>query len=85
MPNPLTIADASDLVDKAIQSIWIKGSVKQPFYSQYFNTTTGVTDYYMKDSSISGLGYATRVVENAVVTAESPVQGFDQTLMSIGL
>ena len=43
------------------------------------NVETGITDYYMKDSSLSGLGYAGRIVENAAVTAASPVQGFDKT------
>jgi hypothetical protein len=42
-----------------------------------------VVDYYLKDSSLSGLGYAGRIVENAVVTAASPVQGFDKTYTQI--
>lgn len=83
MPNPLNISDAVDLTDVAIQDIWIKGSEKNPLYEQYFNVETGVTDYLIKDSSISGLGYAGRIVENAAVTAASPVQGFDRTYTQV--
>lgn len=56
--------------------IWLKGSEKESrMFEQYFNVETGVTDYYMKDSSLSGLGYAGRITENAAITASSPVQG----------
>src|SRR3990167_1090118 len=83
MPNPLIITDAADLVDVAIQQIDLKGSEKNQFYKQYYNVETGVVDYYLKDSSLSGLGYATRIVENAAVTSESPVQGFDKTYTQV--
>ena len=83
MPNPLNINDAADLVDVAIQDIWLKGSERQTFYNQYFNVETGVQDYYLKDSSLSGLGLAGRVVENAAVTSQSPVQGFDKTYTQV--
>ncbi|MFZ2151783.1 MAG: hypothetical protein WAV09_01600 [Minisyncoccia bacterium] len=83
MPNPLSISDAADLVDVSIQDVWLKGSVKNTFYDQYYNVETGVTDYYMKDSSMGGLGYAGRIVENASVTAASPVQGFDKTYTQV--
>ena len=80
MPNPLSLSDAADLIDVSIQQIWLKGSEKESkLYEQYFNVETGVTDYYMKDSSLTGLGYAGRIVENAAITAASPVQGFDRT------
>ena len=79
MPNPLTLNDAADLIDISIQDIWLKGSERQRFFDQYYNVETGVADYYMKDSSLTGLGFAGRVVENAAVTAQSPVQGFDRT------
>ena len=80
MPNPLNLTDAADLIDISIQDIFLKGSEKfSRYYDQYFNVETGVVDYYMKDSSLSGLGYADRIVENAAITASSPVQGFDRT------
>lgn len=76
MPNPLTLTDAADLIDVSIQDIWLKGSEKESqLFKQYYNVETGVSDYYLKDSSLTGLGYAGRVVENAAVTAASPVQG----------
>lgn len=80
MPNPLSLSDAADLIDISIQDIFLKGSEKESrLYEQYMNVEAGVTDYYTKDSSLSGLGYAGRIVENAAVTASSPVQGFDKT------
>ena len=84
MPNPLNLSDAADLIDVSIQDIWLKGSEKESrMFEQYYNTETGVMDYYLKDSSMSGLGYAGRIVENAAVTASSPVQGFDKTYTQV--
>ncbi len=84
MPSPLSLSDAADLVDVAIQDIWLKGSEKESrLFEQYYNVETGVVDYYLKDSSLSGLGYAGRIVENAAVTATSPVQGFDKTYTQV--
>lgn len=84
MPNPLSLSDAADLVDVSIQDIWLKGSeAETSLYKQYFNVESGVVDYYMKDSSLNGLGYAGRISENAAVTASSPVQGFDKTYTQV--
>jgi len=84
MPNPLSLSDAADLVDVSIQDIWLKGSSDEGrLYKEYFNVETGVVDYYSKDSSLSGLGYAGRIVENAAVTAASPVQGLDKTYTQV--
>jgi len=84
MPNPLSLSDAADLIDVSIQDIWLKGSEKESrLFEQYYNVETGVVDYYLKDSSLSGLGYAGRIVENAAVTAASPVQGFDRTYTQV--
>lgn len=83
MAIPLQISDAADLVDLSIQDLWLKGSEKNVFYDKYFNVDNSVTDLYTKDSSLSGLGYASRIVENAAVTAESPVQGFDKTYTQV--
>lgn len=81
MPTPLTINDAADLIDLSIGKIWLKGSESESsLFKQYYNVETGVTDYNLKDSSLSGLGYAGRIVENASVVAASPVQGYDKTL-----
>src|SRR3990167_4296134 len=37
----------------------------------------------MKDSSLSGLGSASRIVENALITSEAPVQGYDKTYTQV--
>ena len=84
MPNPLNLSDAADLIDVSIQQIWLKGSEKESqMFKQYYNVETGVVDYYLKDSSLTGLGYAGRITENAAVTAASPVQGFDRTYTQV--
>lgn len=81
MAAPLTITQAADLVDRSIQDIFIKETniEKKKIYPQYVNVVTGVTDYYMKDSSLSGFGQASRITENAVFRQEAPVQGYDKT------
>ena len=81
MPTPMHITDAADLYDPSIQKMFIKTAGKDPEdYKKVCTVETGVTDYVRKDSSISGLGEADFVdPENAVLTRESPVQGFDQT------
>ena len=84
MPNPLNLSDAADLIDVSIQEIFLKGSEKESkMYADYYNVETGVADYYLKDSGISGLGYAGRVVENAAITSASPVQTFDKTYTQV--
>lgn len=85
MSAPLTLAEAVDLTDVAIQDIYLKESKleKTRVYDKYFNTVTGVTDYYLKDSSLSGLGEAARITENAVITSEVPVQGYDKTYTQV--
>src|SRR3990167_3907805 len=85
MAAPLTLGQAVDLTDVAIQDIYLKESKleKKSVYDKYFNVVTGVTDYYLKDSSLSGLGEAARITENAVVTSEIPVQGYDQTYTQV--
>ncbi len=80
MPSPLKIADAADLVDRSIQNVWLKENpTSETYYDKMYNVTKGVTDLYMKDSSLSGYGNPGRVIEQGVIAAESPVQGFDQT------
>lgn len=85
MSAPLTLAQAVDLTDVAIQDIYLKESTlqKESKYDKYYNVVSGVTDYYLKDSSLSGLGDAARIAENAVVTSEIPVQGYDKTYTQV--
>ena len=79
MPAPLTIGQAADLVDKSIQNIFLKSSEPEVQYKKYFNFRT-TTDYYEKDSGISGLGESDFVDENAVITSDVPIQTYDKTL-----
>lgn len=84
MAEPLTLSDAADLIDVSIQDIFLKGSEKESRqYEQYYNVEPGVLDYHLKDSSLTGLGYAGRIVETASVTSASPVQGFDKTYTQV--
>ncbi len=85
MSAPFTLAQGVDLTDVAIQDIYLKESKleKKSKYDKYYNVVTGVTDYYLKDSSLSGLGEAARISENAVVTSEVPVQGYDKTYTQV--
>lgn len=82
--SPLTIGQAADLVDLSIQKVWLKPTVEATeYYKKFSNVTTGVTDYYMKDSSLSGLGSASRMTEQATIVSEAPVQGFDQVYTQV--
>lgn len=78
MSAPLTIGQAADLVDKSIQSIFVKSSEPKVQYKSYFNFRT-TTDYYEKDSGISGLGESDFVDENSVITSDVPIQTNDKT------
>ena len=78
MSAPYNIAQAADLVDLSIQKVFLKSSNPELQYPKYFNVRT-TSDYYDKDSSLTGLGEADFVDENAVITSDTPVQGFDKT------
>jgi len=78
MSAPYNIAQAADTVDLSIQKMFTKSSEPALDYPKYFNVRT-TTDYYDKDSSLSGLGEADFVDENGVIQSDTPVQGFDKT------
>lgn len=78
MSAPLNIAQAADLVDVSIQNVYEKASEPVVMYKKYFNFRT-TTDYLEKDSSISGVGEADFVDENAVIISDTPIQGYDKT------
>lgn len=75
---PLNIAQAADLVDLSIQKVFLKSSDPENQYSKFFNVRS-TEDYYEKDSSLSGLGEADFVDENAVIISDIPLQGYDKT------
>ena len=78
MSAPLNLAQAADLIDVSIQKVFMKTSEPEAKYKKYFNYRT-TTDYYEKDSSLSGLLEADFVDENGVVVVDTPVQGYDKT------
>ena len=81
MAAPLTLSQAADAVDLSIQKYFLKDKIYgEEYFRKFYNVTTGVTDYYMKDSGLSGLGLASRVVESAVIVSEAPIQTFDKVL-----
>jgi len=81
----LTLGDAADLTDVAIQKIFLKQTEleKKTYFDKYYNVETGVVDRFLKDSSLSGMGQAARIVENSVITSEAPVQGYDKTYTQV--
>lgn len=78
MSAPLTIGQAADLVDLSIQKIFLKTSEPEAQYKKYFNFRT-TTDYYDKDSGLSGLSESDFVDENGVIMSDTPVQTYDKT------
>lgn len=81
----MTLSTAADLIDLSIQKIYPKMSKlldQEETFRQIFNVRQ-TEDYYEKDSSLSGFGEAARITENAVIIAESPVQGFDKTYTQV--
>lgn len=85
MALPFTLGDAVDLTDVAIQKIWLKSSdvEKETYYDKYAHVEKGVSDLYLKDSSITGLGQAARIPEQAIIIGEAPVQGYDKTYTQV--
>ena len=81
----MTLGDAADLTDVAIQRIWILVSdlERTTTYDKYFNIESGVTDRLLRDSSLTGLTNAARVIENSIITGEAPLQGNDQTYTQV--
>lgn len=83
MPAPMTLAQAADLIDLSIQSVYKKHAPKtEENYKKYYYVAN-TEDYYEKDSSLSGFGEASRITDNAVIMAETPVQGFDRTYTQV--
>ena len=78
MSSPLNIAQAADLIDLSIQEIYEKSSEPEVKYPEYFNVRK-TEDYLEKDSSLSGLGEADFVDENAALMSDVPVQGYKKT------
>lgn len=71
----MNIAQAADLVDLSIQDVYEKSSDPEDLFKKFFNFRT-TEDYLEKDSSLSGLGEADFVDENAAIISDTPIQGY---------
>lgn len=78
MPSPLNLGQIVDLTNNAIQKIFEKQATTEEQYKKFYNFRT-TEDLIEKDSSLSGLAEAEFTDENAEITEDVPVQGFDQT------
>lgn len=81
--TPMTLQSAADLIDLSIQKIQKKQTnLELEVAKDLYNQTT-TSDYYEKDSSLSGFGEASRMTENAIIISETPVQGYDKTYTQV--
>jgi len=78
MASPFNLGQFVDATNNAIQNIWRKEADTQEQFRKFYNYRT-TEDLIEKDSSISGLSEAEFTDENAEITEDVPVQGFDQT------
>ena len=78
MSSPFNLGQFVDSTNLAIQKIVKKEAVVDLMLKKYYNFRT-TEDLIEKDSSISGLKEAEFTTENAQVTEDTPVQGFDQS------
>lgn len=79
--SPLNLGQIADTTNLAIQKMFKKDSDAQDGamqFKKYFNVRT-TEDYIEKDSSLSGLSEAEFTDENAEITEDVPIQGYDQT------
>lgn len=84
MSAPLNISQASRLLDLSFQKKYLKTSTPDPMYKKYFNYRT-TSDYYEKDTGLSGLGEADFVDENGVVIVDTPIQTNSKTYTQNGV
>lgn len=78
MSSPFNLGQFVDSTNLAIQKIVKKEAEPELMLKKYYNFRT-TEDLIEKDSSISGLKEAEFTTENAEVTEDVPVQGFDQS------
>lgn len=76
---PFDLDSASDLTDLSIQSIWIKSKSDLKEYHKDYYYVEPVSDYIVKDSSITSISTFSKVPENGAIPADSPYQGFDKS------
>lgn len=76
---PFDLNAAADLVDLSIQKIWLKSPADLTQYHKDFYNVEKVSDYIVKDSSITSIKTFSKIAENGQIPASSPHQGFDKT------
>lgn len=76
--SPLNLGSISDTTNKAIQKMFKKDAAVELQLKKYYNFRE-TEDYIEKDSSLSGLSEGEYTDENAEITEDVPVQGYDQT------
>jgi len=78
MSSPLNLGQIADTTNLAIQKMFKKDAKGELQLKKYYNFRT-TEDYIEKDSSLSGLSEAEFTNENAEITEDVPIQGYDQT------
>jgi len=76
---PFDLNAAADLTDLSIQEIWLKSPADLKTYHTDFYYVESVSDYIVKDSSLTAIKSFSKIAENGQIPAASPYQGFDKT------
>lgn len=76
---PFDLNAAADLTDLSIQDIWLKSPADLEMYHKDYYYVDPVSDYIVKDSSITAVKTFSKIPENGAIPAGSPHQGFDKT------
>lgn len=83
MAVPYTISQVNDATNLAIQRLWPKMTDLEVENYRLIYNAESTEDYIDRDSSVSGFSQAARLTDGAIITAESPVQNFDQTYTQV--
>ena len=78
MSSPLNLGQIADTTNKAIQKMFKKDAVVELQLKKYYNFRE-TEDLIEQDSSLSGLSEATFTDENAEITEDTPIQGYDKS------
>ena len=70
--TPLNRAAIADATDRSIQKMFKKDADVELTLGKYYNKRT-TTDYFEKDSSLTGLSVAVFADENSQVTEDAPI------------
>lgn len=76
---PFDLAAAADLTDLSIQNIWIKSPADLKEYHKEYVYVEPVSDYIVKDSSLTAIKAFSKIAENGAIPANSPYQGFEKS------